>query len=80
MAEVALDLLASQEVKLLEEARAMRSELGQVRDDIRVMAAIVQRLDGTVQELVSEVRVEHSRHDRLSRRVDELETSPQKDH
>lgn len=80
MAEITLEFLASQQVKLLDEARAMRSEMGQMRDDIRVMAAIVQRLDGTVQGLVSEVRAEHSRHDRLARRVDELETSPQKDH
>ena len=80
MAEVTLEFLASQQVKLLEEARAMRNEMGQVRDDVRVMAAIVQRLDGTVQGLVSEVRAEHSRHDRLARRVDELETGPQKDH
>ena len=80
MAEVTLEFLASQQVKLLEEARAMRNEMGQVRDDVRVMAAIVQRLDGTVQGLVSEGRAEHSRHDRLARRVDELETGPQKDH
>ena len=47
--------------------------MGQLRDDVRVMAAIVQRLDGTVQGLINEVRAEHSRFERLDRRVRTLE-------
>jgi hypothetical protein len=41
MAEITLDFLASQQDRILE-------EIGQVRDDMRVMAAMIQRLDGTV--------------------------------
>jgi hypothetical protein len=73
MAEIPLEFLAGQQGKLLDEMRAMRNEMGQVRDDIRVMAAIVQRLDGTVQGLTSEVRAEHARYSRLELRVDRLE-------
>ena len=66
MAEITLDFLAQQQARLLE-------AMGQLRDDIRVMAAIVQRLDGTVQGLINEVRAEHSRFERLDRRVRTLE-------
>jgi hypothetical protein len=61
-----LAFLAKQQERLVE-------EMEQVRDDLRVMAAIVQRLDGTVQGLVNEVRASHARYDRLARRVDRLE-------
>jgi hypothetical protein len=66
MAEITLDFLAQQQARLLE-------AMGQLRDDIRVMAAIVQRLDGTVQGLINEVRAERSRFERLDRRVSALE-------
>ena len=41
MAEITLDFLASHQDRILD-------EIGQVRDDMRVMAAMIQRLDGTV--------------------------------
>jgi hypothetical protein len=66
MAEITLDFLASQLDRILD-------EIGRVREDTRVMAAMIQSLDGTVQGLVSEVRAEHSRFDRLGRRVRKLE-------
>lgn len=66
MAEITLDFLAQQQARLLE-------AMGQLRDDVRVMTAIVQRLDGTVQGLINEVRAEHSRFERLDRRVRTLE-------
>jgi hypothetical protein len=70
MAEIPLDFLASQQDRILE-------EIGQIRDDMRVMAAMIQRLDGTVQGLVSEVRAEHSRFDRRGRRLRKLEQPTQ---
>jgi hypothetical protein len=70
MVEIPLDFLASQQDRILE-------EIGQIRDDMRVMAAMIQRLDGTVQGLVSEVRAEHSRFDRRDRRVRKLEQPTQ---
>ncbi len=63
MAEITLDFLASQQDRILD-------EIGRVGDDARVM---IQRLDGTVQGVVNEVRTEHSRFDRLDRRVRRLE-------
>lgn len=56
--------------------RLVLSEIGTMRDDMAVMMAILQRLDGTVAGLVNEVRAMHSQHARLSRRVGELEASP----
>ena len=66
MAEITLDFLASHQDRILE-------EIGQVRDDMRGMAAMIQRADGTVRGLVNEVRAEHSRFDRPDRRVRMLE-------
>jgi hypothetical protein len=74
MTEITLDFLSGQQVRLLEEMRGIREEMGQMRDDIRVMAAIVQGLDGTMQGLVNEVRASHARFDRLYRRLRALET------
>ena len=54
--------------------RQILSEIGVMRDDMGVMMAILQRLDGTVVGLVNEVRAMHSQHSRLSKRVSDLET------
>ncbi len=67
--DIDLALLARQQDRIL-------AELGTIRDDQRVMMAIIQRLDGTVAGLVNEVRAMHARHDRLARRVEKLESEP----
>lgn len=61
-----LTLIARQQRQLL-------SEVGTMRDDMAVMTAILQRLDGTVAGLVNEVRAMHSQHFRLSNWVHDLE-------
>jgi hypothetical protein len=61
-----LSLIAQQQKQILDEIRLLR-------DDMNVTAAIVQRLDGTVQGLINEVRAEHSRYSRLDQRVRVLE-------
>lgn len=66
MAEVSLEFLAAQQDRLLE-------QMGQMRDDMAVLLAVMQRLDGTVQGLVAEMRASHTRHDRLTRRVERME-------
>ena len=63
---VTLDFLAERVDRVL-------NEMAQMRDDMRVVAAVVMRLDGTVQALVSEVRAEHARFDRLAARLAKLE-------
>jgi outer membrane murein-binding lipoprotein Lpp len=63
---ITLDFLAAQQERLIH-------EVAQMRDDIRVMAAILQRMDGTLSGLVAEVRAEHARFDRLASRVRTLE-------
>ena len=66
MAEITLDFLAAQQDKILQEIATMR-------DDMRVMAAMIQRLDGTMIGVLNEVRAEHARYERLDRRVRAVE-------
>lgn len=66
---VSLEFLAAQMGRVLEEQ-------GSLRDDMAVLLAMMQRVDGTVQGLVGEVRAMHSRHARLERRVTALEEKP----
>ncbi len=61
-----LSLLARPQKQLLDEMAIMR-------DDMGVLLAIVQRLDGTVSGLVNEIRATHAQQSRLDRRVRELE-------
>lgn len=63
-----LSMIARQQRQLL-------SEMGSMRDDMGVMMAILQRLDGTVAGLVNEVRAMHSQHSRLANRVREIEST-----
>lgn len=67
--EADLGLIARQQRQLL-------SEMGTMRDDMAVMMAILQRVDGTMGGLVNEVRAMHSQHSRLSSRVRDLEAKP----
>ena len=57
--------------------RQVLAEMGVMRDDMSVMMAILQRLDGTVMGLVNEVRAVHSQHARLTKRVRDLEEKQQ---
>ena len=54
----------------------MLTDFGTMRDDMAVMIAMLQRLDGTVPGLVTEVRAIHSQHSRLADRVRDLEAIP----
>jgi hypothetical protein len=76
LAEPTLDFLAQQQQRILDALRESRERGERLSDDMGVLLAMMQRLDGTVQGLVSEVRAEHSRFSRLERRVRELEASP----
>ena len=58
---------------IVRQQRQILAEIGTMRDDMAIMMAILQRLDGTVSGLVNEVRAMHSRHNRLANRVQELE-------
>lgn len=54
-------------------------DLPAIKDDVTVLTAIVQRLDNTmvrqIADLLTEVRAEHSRMDRLLNRVKALEAA-----
>ena len=59
---------------LMRQQREMLSEIRTMRDDMSVLAAIVQRMDGTLSGLVNEIRATHSQLSRMDRRVRDLET------
>jgi hypothetical protein len=61
---------------LVRQQRQVIAEMSSLRDDMGVMVAILQRLDGTVGGLVSEVRATHSQNSRLRARVEALERNP----
>jgi len=61
-----LELIFRQQQRVL-------TEIGSLRDDMGVIMAILQRIDGTMAGLINEVRAMHSRHNRLARRVEALE-------
>jgi sRNA-binding protein len=44
-----------------------------LHDDVQIVSAIVQRLDGTMTGALNEIRAEHARSDRLAERVRRLE-------
>jgi hypothetical protein len=62
-------------VFLADGQRRMIDEQARLREDMAVLLAIVQRLDGTVQGLVAETRAQHTRPERTLRRVDRLEAA-----
>ena len=62
-------------VFLADGQRRMIDEQARLREDMAVLLAIVQRLDGTVQGLVAETRAQHARLERTLRRVDRLEAA-----
>ena len=64
---VDLSLIARQQ-------RQMLDEMTSLRDDMGVMMAILQRLDGTVAGLVNEIRATHAQQSRMDRRVRALES------
>jgi hypothetical protein len=58
---------------LMRQQREILSEIRIMRDDMNVLAAIVQRMDGTLSGLVNEIRATHSQFSRMDRRVREPE-------
>jgi hypothetical protein len=66
---VDIGLIARQQLQTLEET-------GTMRDDMAVMMAILQRLDGTVAGFVNEIRATHAQQSRMDRRVREWEGRP----
>lgn len=63
---VDLTLIARQQRQLIE-------EMATLRDDMTVLIAIVQRLDGTMSGLVNEIRATHTQQSRFDRRLRDLE-------
>lgn len=63
---ITLEFLARQQTQGL-------TELGTLRDDAQVLAAIMQRLDGTLCGAVAEIRAVHAQFSRPTNRVRQSE-------
>jgi hypothetical protein len=61
-----LELIARQQKQLM-------IEMGSLRDDMRVLTAIVMRQDTTLAAMLEEIRAMHAQHARLGARVRDLE-------
>jgi hypothetical protein len=60
---------------LLKQQGQMLNEMADFRDQLTVLTAICMRVEASVGSLTVEVRAMHSRHDRLARRVTDLEAA-----
>ena len=66
MAKIDLEFLARQIERVI-------NDVASLKDDMTVVLARLDRVDATAHSLVTEVRAMHSRHERLSRRVERIE-------
>ena len=57
-----------------QQQQQLMSEMRIMQDDMRVLLAIVPRMDGTLSGLVNEMRATHAQMSRFDRRLRELET------
>jgi pilus assembly protein TadC len=60
---------------ILKQQKQMLDAFADFRDQLIVLTAICMRVEASVQSLTIEVRAMHSRHDRLARRVTDLEAA-----
>jgi hypothetical protein len=85
MAEaVTLELLATQQRRILDEMVSMRGEVASIRDDIRVLTAIVLRHEETLIRILEQITAMVAQNARmvdrmhvLEGRVSRLEEQPQ---
>ena len=72
---VTLEFLAQQQVQILSDLAHLRAERADMRADMTVLLAIVQRLDATVAGCTTEVRALHGQIARFRNRLDQMEES-----
>jgi hypothetical protein len=58
---------------LFEQNRLLMAEVAAMRDDMRVLTAIVTRIDGSTGRVLDELRAMHTQSQRLAERVRQLE-------
>ena len=73
MPEVTLELIFAQQLRILDELRIVRADIGDLKADMEVQSAIIRRLDTSVQNLTGEVRALAGQQDRQRQKLDPLE-------
>jgi len=77
MAEnVSLEFLGAQFERLFGELNTMRAEQTAMRDDIRVLTAIVLRHENTLVDMLQQIRAMVAQHSRFNDRLRRLEEQP----
>ena len=77
MAEtVTLEFLGAQMERMFAEQARMREEITGLREDIRVLTAIVLRHENTLVDMLQQVRAMVSQHSRFNDRLRRLEEQP----
>jgi hypothetical protein len=73
---VTLEFLGAQFERVFAELRALRADQAEMRDDIRVLTAIVLRHENTLVDMLQQVRAMVSQHSRFNDRLRKLEEQP----
>lgn len=77
MAEtVTLEFLGAQFERVFTELRSIRADQAEMRDDIRVLTAIVLRHENTLKDILEQIRVMVAQHQRFNDRLRRLEEQP----
>jgi hypothetical protein len=77
MAEnVILEFLGAQFERVFAEQARMREEIAGLRDDIRVLTAIVLRHENTLIDMLQQIRTMVAQHQRFNDRLRRLEEQP----
>jgi hypothetical protein len=77
MAEnVTLEFLGAQFERVFSELRAIRADQEAMREDIRVLTAIVLRHENTLVDMLQQIRAMVAQHQRFSDRLRRLEEQP----
>jgi hypothetical protein len=77
MAEnVTLEFLGAQMERVFSELRAIRADQAEMRDDIRVLTAIVLRHENTLKDILGQIRAMVAQHQRFNDRLRRLEEQP----
>jgi hypothetical protein len=73
---VSLEFLSAQFERVFSELRAIRADQAEMRDDIRVLTAIVLRHENTLKDVLTQVTAMVSQHARFNERLRRLEEQP----
>jgi hypothetical protein len=73
---VTLEFLGAQFERVFADLRSIRADQAEMRDDIRVLTAIVLRHENTLKDILGQIRAMVAQHQRFNDRLRRLEEQP----